>query len=80
MAVRHHRRHAPPSPSPAAASPLSPAPHPTLSPPEMSPTPPSTPAEPPKSGGSVGFASSVGSLLGFSVAASVVLGSLIGVF
>ncbi|XP_044501642.1 early nodulin-like protein 1 [Mangifera indica] len=80
MAVRHHHRHAPPSPSPAAAPPLSPAPHPTLSPPEVSPTPLSTPAEPPKSGGSVGLASSVGSLLGFSVVASVVLGSLMGVF
>ncbi|XP_031255341.1 early nodulin-like protein 1 [Pistacia vera] len=104
MAVRHHHHHhAPPSPSPAAASPLassSPASHPSLSPPVESPhtsTPPSTLTEPPKSSsgnssdidspapapsksGSAGLASSAGSVLGFSVVASVVLGSLIGVF
>ncbi|KAJ0053651.1 hypothetical protein Pint_02285 [Pistacia integerrima] len=97
MAVRHHHHHAPPSPSPAAASPLassSPASHPSLSPPVESPhtsTPPSTLTEPPKSSsgnssdidspapapsksGSAGLASSAGSVLGFSVVASVVLG------
>ncbi|XP_044467109.1 early nodulin-like protein 1 [Mangifera indica] len=73
----------------------SPASHPSLSPPVESPqtsTPPSTLTEPPKSpsdveipaptpskSGSVGLASSLGSALGFSVVASVVLGSLIGV-
>ncbi|KAJ0111188.1 hypothetical protein Patl1_02284 [Pistacia atlantica] len=92
MAVRHHHHHAPPSPSPLAS--LSPASHPSLSPPVESPhtsTPPSTLTEPPKSSsgnssdidspapapsksGSADLASSAGSVLGFSVVASVVLG------